>query len=252
MSNVRLPSKQEYLGSLAIFQARRQVTFGRSRRVPKERRHGKQSPKARELNGTVSLWVLTETDTAPAVHYIAPSLARSICAGQATSIEDMANAVSTVRINLLGRGTPDPCARVYRLPAVHGSAKVSLRDQWLALDPAREESNAQKKKRQRSLPSSVLKSTSPAVIQRQLAADLLKPPQSDNNDSCPPLPGREDLIGFVTKGEFSLTQGKGVAIGSVLVQRLIATANANEKEPYMCIVRNAGETVGRLGRLEFV
>jgi ribonuclease P/MRP protein subunit POP1 len=129
---------------------------------------------------------------------------------------------------------------------------VSLRDQWLSLDPARVDSSAQKKKRQRSLPSSVLKSTSPAHVQRQLAADLLQPPQSDNNDSCPPLPGREDLIGFVTKGEFSLTSGGGVAIGSVFVQRLLATADANEKGPHMCIVRNAGETVGRLAKLEFV
>ncbi|KAI4757594.1 POPLD-domain-containing protein [Aureobasidium sp. EXF-3400] len=187
-----------------------------------------------------------------AIHHITPSLARSLGAGQVASTEHLAHAVSTVRITLLGRGTPDPCARVYRLPTAHGPAKVSLRDQWLAIDPAREESSAQKKKRQRTLPSSVLKSTSPADVQQQLAADLLETPQSDTNDDCPPLPGREDLIGFVTKGEFSLTQGRGVAIGSVLVQRLMATANANEKGPHMCIVRNAGETVGRLGRLEFV
>jgi ribonuclease P/MRP protein subunit POP1 len=191
-------------------------------------------------------------DTSPAIHHIAPGLARSLCTGLVASTESLAHAVSTVHITLLGRGTPDPCARIYRLPTVHGPDKVSLRDQWLSLDPARAESGAQKKKRQRSLPSSILKSNSPADVQRQLAADLLQPPQSDNNDSCPPLPGREDLVGFVTKGEFSLTSGGGVAIGSVFVQRLIATANATEKSPHMCIVRNAGETVGRLAKLEFV
>lgn len=191
-------------------------------------------------------------DTLPSIHHITPSLARSVCAGQTAAIEHVAHAVSTVRITLLGRGISDPCARIYRLPTEHGPDELSLYDQWLALDPARVESSARKRKRQRTLPSSVLKSTSPAHVQQQLAADLLEPPQSDNNNSCPPLPGREDLIGFVTKGEFSLTNGGGVAIGSVFVQRLIATTNATGKEPHMCIVRNAGETVGRLAKLEFV
>ncbi|KAH0358203.1 POPLD-domain-containing protein, partial [Aureobasidium melanogenum] len=216
--------------------------------------------KGEDGNGWACDWVYCsgrttdETDDAtPKVHHIAPSLARSVIAGQATSIERLSYAVSTVRITLLGRGTPEPCARIYRLPAVHGTDKLSLRDQWLALDPARANSCTQKKKRQRSLPSSVLKSTSPADVQRQLAADLLQPPQSDNqHDCCPPLPGKESLVGFVTKGEFSLTEGRGVAIGSVFVQALTEVVNATDKEPYFCIVRNAGETVGRLGRLEFV
>lgn len=186
------------------------------------------------------------------IHHIAPSLAQNLVAGQTTSIEHLPQAVSTIRITLLGRGTPEPCARIYRLPLACGPEKTALRDQWLALDPARPDSCTQKKKRQRSLPSSVLKSTSTADIQQRLAADLLKSPELDNHDCCPPLPGREDLIGFVTKGEFSLTEGKGVAIGSVFVQKLIATVDTTKKEPHMCIVRNAGETVGRLGRLEFV
>lgn len=191
-------------------------------------------------------------DTTSAFHHIAPGLARSMLTTQAAVNEPSPLAVSTVRITLLGRGTPDPCARIYRLPTVHGLGEVSLRDQWLALDPARVESSAQKRKRQRCLPSSVLKSSSAAEVQQRLAADLLEPPQSDNNDSCPLLPGKEDLIGFVTTGEFSLTSGGGVAIGNVFVERLITTANADGKGAHMCIVRNAGETVGRLAKLEFV
>lgn len=192
-------------------------------------------------------------DATPGIHHIAPSLARSVVAGQATSIEHLSRAVSTVRITLLGRGTPEPCARIYRLPAVQGAEKTSLRDQWLALDPARANSCSQKRKQRRSLPSAVLKSSSSADVQRELAADLLQPPQSDDHhDCCPPLPGKEDLIGYVTKGEFSLTEGRGVAIGSVFVQALAETVNATDKESHICIVRNAGETVGRLGRLGFV
>lgn len=193
-----------------------------------------------------------EDDTASTIHHIAPSLARSMVTAQAAANEPSPQAISTVRITLLGRGTPDPCARIYRLPTAHGPGEMSLRDQWLALDPARVESSAQKRKRQRGLPSSVLKSSSAADVQQRLAADLLEPPQSENDDSCPLLPGKEDLIGFVTTGEFSLTNGGGVAIGSIFVQKLITTADADGKGSHMCIVRNAGETVGRLAKLEFV
>jgi len=187
-------------------------------------------------------------DTASTIHHIAPGLARNMFTSPATSNEHSSRVVSTVRITLLGRGTPDPCARIYRLPTVDNP----LRDQWLTLDPARVESSAQRRKRQRCLPSSVLKSSSAAHVQQQLAADLLEPPQSENKDSCPLLPGKEDLIGFVTTGEFSLTSGGGVAIGSVVVEKLLPSADADEKGPHMCIVRNAGETVGRLAKLEFV
>ncbi|THZ33009.1 POPLD-domain-containing protein [Aureobasidium pullulans] len=188
-------------------------------------------------------------DAVSKVHHIAPSLAKSLVLGQTTSTDVLANAISTVRISLLGRGTPDPCARIYRLPTVHGLEKNSLRDQWLALDPARVNSRAQKKKRQRSLPLGILKGSCSTDAQQQLAADLLNPPRSDEHDCCPPLPGRDDLIGFVTKGEFSLTKGGGVAIGSVFVQKL---TNHTDGTSHMCIVRNAGETIGRLGKLDFV
>lgn len=180
-------------------------------------------------------------------------MARKLIAGTGSAVDNATNAISTVRVTLLGRGTPQPCARIYRLPTTPGSDGTSLRDQWLALDPARAESQTQKKKRQRSLPTSAFKNLSSTAVQQNLAADLLQPPQSpDENDHCPPIPGREDLIGFVTKGEFSLTEGRGVGIGSVLVRKLMDLGGSSDKSPYMCIVRNAGETVGRLGKLDFV
>ncbi|KAI5248684.1 POPLD-domain-containing protein [Aureobasidium subglaciale] len=193
---------------------------------------------------------MDDDSTTARIHHIAPSLARSLIGGQTASFKHLSRAISTVRITLLGRGTPEPCARVYRLPSEHGPDKVSLRDQWLALDPSRANSRTQKNKRQRSLLSSVLRSNSSVAMQQRLAADLLQPPESDDCDNCPTIPERQDLIGFVTKGEFSLTEGKGVAIGSVLVQKLIR--DAGDQGSCMCIVRNAGETIGRLGRLQFV
>lgn len=93
----------------------------------------------------------------------------------------------------------------------------------------------------------------------------------------PICPDQHDLIGFVTKGEYNLRDGRGEAIGSIS-----ATLAAEELARYtsactpssgtgkhqkgnsggqgslggiaqrLCVVRNAGEDVGRLARWELV
>lgn len=91
-----------------------------------------------------------------------------------------------------------------------------------------------------------------------------------------PCPDEEDLIGFVTTGGFNLREGKGTAIGGIWVQRVVEGWRAEqqemdgvntskegilasqarkiekekkrrEKERCLCVVRNAGESIGRLG-----
>lgn len=70
------------------------------------------------------------------------------------------------------------------------------------------------------------------------------------------MPDEKDIIGFVTTGEFNLAEGKGVAIGSVLVSRVVEgiriSKEACDKGGRLCIVRNAGEKIGRLARWEAV
>lgn len=85
----------------------------------------------------------------------------------------------------------------------------------------------------------------------------------------PPVPDEDDLIGFVTTGNFNLGEGKGSGIGSVLLSKVIASNSAPEggdsnagvawkresiaavgKEVRLCIVRDAGQEVGRLARWE--
>lgn len=91
-----------------------------------------------------------------------------------------------------------------------------------------------------------------------------------------PCPGEKDLIGFVTSGGYSLARGRGTAVGSIWVQRIVegwktedgenglnqggegrktsdvkaktekARLRQVERERHLCIVRNAGESVGRL------
>ena len=76
-------------------------------------------------------------------------------------------------------------------------------------------------------------------------------------DNYPEVPKPEDLIGFVTTGNFNLSEGNGTAIGSVLLQRLLerkAEKSSENSQSHwnLCIVRDAGQTIGRLARLVLV
>ena len=94
--------------------------------------------------------------------------------------------------------------------------------------------------------------------------DLLISPfeQLTEWDKHVPCPDPHDLIGFVTSGGYNLAEGRGTAIGAVWAQRLlqgwedqeIQDEDVSEKEKQrrkrLCVVRNAGESVGRLGLWE--
>ncbi|PKY01940.1 putative ribonuclease P complex subunit Pop1 [Aspergillus campestris IBT 28561] len=162
-----------------------------------------------------------------------------------------ASSLATVRVSLLNRGTPTPRARIYRLPTTN----TELRQQWLQLaskpstnNPSHPTPNNENQENERS----------------RLAASLITPlhPEDTPQQNHLPLPTEEDLIGFVTTGNYNLSEGKGTGIGSILVSRVMrgsenfpAGAKAKKsraREVNMCIVRAAGETVGRLGRWEVV
>jgi len=204
----------------------------------------------------------------------------------------------TVRITLFSRGVPLACARIYRLPqhptpsnaqedstfdlktkettVKYNAAKTglttatSIRDQWLSLVPS---TNAKSPKPlpTRSVPLSSLPPGS--ARHRALAQTLLQTPPlpypstpKATPSSYPPVPDAEDLIGFVTTGNFNLAEGKGTAFGSLVCEKVLEglKARRNEKEnggggggglrreERFCIIRNAGESVGRLGIWEAV
>jgi ribonuclease P/MRP protein subunit POP1 len=82
-----------------------------------------------------------------------------------------------------------------------------------------------------------------------------RPPtnQVDIGGHHPLCPGEEDLLGFVTTGAFSLSEGKGTAIGSISAPKALETLReAGAREGKLCVVRNAGESVGWLARWELV
>jgi ribonuclease P/MRP protein subunit POP1 len=191
------------------------------------------------------------------------------------------SAVAAVLITLTSRGVATPCARIYRLPAPSteptqpkgsllapqkGGKKpsaMSIREQWLPLIPSAIKSKpppGRKSKTAKEFTREDLSAPMPQRI-RLLAQSLLDTPPlpypADKSDDGHPLvPDEEDLIGFVTTGEFNLAEGKGVAIGTVLVDRAVKGLRRENKQDVKggrwCVVRNAGEKIGRLARWDTV
>ncbi|KAF4965315.1 hypothetical protein FSARC_6861 [Fusarium sarcochroum] len=184
------------------------------------------------------------------------------------------NALLGVRISLISRGVATSCARIYRLPSLPTTAPQSseaevpatippgssssstlphdLRSQWLAQIPpsAAAKGKPSKGSRPRDLES----------LKRELAAELISKPapfpltlanKTDMNGH-PLVPNAEDLIGFVTTGSFSLSEGHGMAIGSISIEKVLDGVRKDSREGRYCIVRNAGESVGWLARWEVV
>jgi ribonuclease P/MRP protein subunit POP1 len=180
--------------------------------------------------------------------------------------------VANIHITLVSRGIATPCARIYRLPrssstldsSTNSSPPLTTREEWLALLPQTFNYNPlpnNESKTAKSFGRIPLNTPLPQRV-RLLAQSLLQVPplpypadKNEGND-YPVVPDEDDLIGFVTTGEFSLVEGKGVAIGSVVVTKVLEGLRRDGKKAgkdgRLCIVRNAGEKIGRLGRWEAV
>ncbi|PBP18522.1 POPLD domain-containing protein [Diplocarpon rosae] len=210
----------------------------------------------------------------PPLHHLASQDFRSLLSSPACE-PPPPNTIATIRLTLVTRGVASPCARIYRLPPTSTSTSTSTsalpssessapprsappttRAEWLALLPPASSKLPQnptaKAQRMGRIP---LDTPLPQRVQL-LAQSLLQAPpprQVGAGGEHPLVPEEEDLIGFVTTGEFNLAEGKGVAVGSVLVARVLTgLARDGKKEGRLCIVRNAGEEIGRLARWEAV
>lgn len=159
----------------------------------------------------------------------------------------------TVRIKIIHRGSPKACARVYRLP----TNDAELRKQWL-MSATSSKSGRQEKIPDQLKPSNPhvgfekdVRSEDPTPESRaKLIASLLSP-ENKAQDHLP-LPLEEDLIGFVTSGGFCLSEGKGAAIGSISLQKVLqgwknVGSKSLERDSRLCVLRDAGTEVGWLG-----
>ena len=197
--------------------------------------------------------------------------------------EMLPTAVTPVHLTLLSSGHPSRNARIYRLPTI----SADLRSRWLALVP--KISSNQRKMNKKShnkihRPLSQPKKAPRHAKAQRLAASLITqmPPVSDNihgsaltpsNANYPPVPDEADLIGFVTSANYQLSEGRCEAIGSILIARVMQLSDVQTEntlteeqrqsanngktsvskgEAKLCIVRDAGQTIGRLARWTFI
>ena len=200
--------------------------------------------------------------------------------GTLTSVPS--HGLASVHLTLLHRGTPTTCARIYGLPV-----DAALRKKWLSLFSSLHSSVSKQAKPSRSktttirdtaFPSHVfdLPSDAPAHLKRQaLARALLNGPVSANAEEYPSCPAEEDLIGFVTTGNFDMGMGRSAAVGNIAIARVLKQIDVSEgmesgtkgerkdidvknmlrelkPEDRICIVRNAGQRTARLARWEFI
>jgi ribonuclease P/MRP protein subunit POP1 len=166
---------------------------------------------------------------------------RQLSASQAKDMMDgrlpvegssLSSFVFAVKITMVQRGAPMDCTRIYRLPT-----DPELRSKWLSLmpQPGARRSPAFKPSRKLGEPP-------------KLSASAPKA----GEDDYPVVPDESDLIGFVTTGNYNLAEGMPTAIGNLAVHKVLSLVS-EQSAPHtdrVCIVRQAGSTIGRLAKWE--
>ncbi|GKZ19266.1 hypothetical protein AbraIFM66951_011407 [Aspergillus brasiliensis] len=175
------------------------------------------------------------------IHQLSTSESARALTDASTTIDTAA--LATVKLTLLNRGTPTPRARIYRLP----TTDPELRQKWLSLSSNNTNDAKTKLNKQQTHAST---HSSKEEARQQLAASLITPSADDDaRQNHLPIPTEEDLIGFITTGNYNLAEGKGTGIGSIQLSKVVK-GKANGRN--MCIIRSAGETVARVGFWELV
>ncbi|KAL0937558.1 ribonuclease p complex subunit [Colletotrichum truncatum] len=172
-------------------------------------------------------------------------------------------AVINVNVSMLSRGVAKTCARIYRLPArpksvlPASSAEVpatvppqpkstnglpyDLRSQWLAVlpDSPSKVSKSQVQTKQRIPPNADLQTRKKLLAQTLVSPAEFPPPKPNQTDmnGHPLVPNEEDLIGFVTTGSYSLSEGRATAIGCLSAERAAEALREGRKsgEGNLCI-----------------
>ena len=160
--------------------------------------------------------------------------------------------LAPIRLTLLTTGHPTRAARIYRLP----TTDPALRDKWLAL--SQNPKPGKHRNAQASLLKPILKDAPARIRSQQLAARLLTPAPATTGlpkpgeKEYPSVPEEVDLIGFVATGNYNLGDGRCECIGNVAVAKTRSDEEDKDRTSMLCIVREAGESLGRLGRWKFV
>ncbi|OJD35510.1 ribonuclease p complex subunit pop1 [Diplodia corticola] len=191
------------------------------------------------------------SETRPSLYQVPSFLADEATSSRKTDkVPNPDLALTNVCVTIIGRGAPTDCARIYRLP----TADADLRRKWLALTPGPQTKSSAKRKT-----AQLLRMPAPdapeRVHQAFLAASLLDGDKKDvqaGGKDYPVVPDKGDLIGFVTAGNYNLGEGRVTGVGNVLLKKLVEGMGVEQNAESLCIVRNAGESVGRLAKWKIV
>ncbi|KAK4187253.1 ribonucleases P/MRP protein subunit POP1 [Podospora australis] len=227
-------------------------------------------PEQAENAGTQGLSHQTPTGLS-AVRQISKASFNSLASSPAAG-NPPANSIVTVNVSFVSRGVAATCARIYRLPSrvpkvslqstqtevpasmpppcTPGSLPADLRDQWLSKLPLKSTttSNLNKRKAPQGaprMPPGTDLETRKNLLAKSLPHTELPYPRPAANQvdvgGHPLCPDEEDLIGFVTTGSFSLSEGKGSAIGSISAEKaLAALRETGLREGKLCIRKGGG------------
>ncbi|KAJ5742763.1 uncharacterized protein N7511_011164, partial [Penicillium nucicola] len=156
-----------------------------------------------------------------------------------TSVD--ASALASVYISLTGRGTPRSHARIYRLPT-----DPALRQKWLSLASTGDKATQPKTSKQAT--SEPASEEGRRILAESLIADSAAgEPDAEHLD----VPTEDDLIGFVTTGNYNLSEAKGTGMGCIQLSKILQ-ADVKPSERRICIIRTAGQKSGRLAVWDFV
>ena len=169
--------------------------------------------------------------------------------------EDQTNSVgpslTSVKITMMQQGVVHTCARIYRLP----TTDEDLRSRWLE----RSQQTTKRAQKSQGKQATHRAPDTPHKRREYLAAMLLGDLKATNDDrqSPPVAPDRADLIGFVTTGNFNLSEGVGTCVGSIALGKAIKHSEMSSilseevrRLQHLCIVRESGQGSCRLARWE--
>ncbi|KAF3048262.1 hypothetical protein E8E12_011551 [Didymella heteroderae] len=156
------------------------------------------------------------------------------------------------KIKVLSRGYPVDCTRVYRLP----TNNPELRSRWLSLVPGTKSKTNGIPRRQQTRSGDDIPEH---LRRRELASSLLesvslKDQTTPADDDYPVVPDEEDLIGFVTTGNYNLAEGMPTAVANIALHRVLGEARGEgaQQDEHVCIVREPGRIIGRLAKWEVI
>lgn len=179
----------------------------------------------------------------------------------------------SVKIVFLYRGAPSERARMYRFPtkahAQRNPLTRKLRDGWINLLESHEDSKLryrepevvphQRHSQRQGQPDPGASRLHKNTLLPPLRHHLPQLPPQPGHEGYPSVPGEEDLVGFVTSGNFNLKEGRGTGIAVLSFARVfnelmspVGWGGNKEALKRICVVRDVGEQVGRLARWEVI